>query len=70
MKTLIISSLIFLPSIFGIQGVKADYYSGYNPYRSSYNNWNRSYNAQRGGSNAHLERWNPYRNSYRSWNGY
>ena len=53
-KTLILSTLIFLPALIGGQEAKA---SLYNPYESYYKEWNRD-------NGRYLERYNPYKNYY------
>ena len=60
MKTFIISTLIFLPVLIGMESAKAGY--GYNPYKSSYNNWNRQY-----GNKSYLKQWNPYSSAYKNY---
>ena len=64
MKTFLISTLIFLPVLVGMESAKAGY--GYNPYKSQYDSWNRQY----GGNNSswgsqQRKQWNPYGSSYK-----
>ena len=67
MKTFLISTLIFLPVLVGMESAKAGY--GYNPYKSSYDSWNRQY----GGNNSswgsqQRKQWNPYGSAYKRHN--
>ena len=67
MKTFLISTLIFLPVLVGMESAKAGY--GYNPYKSHYDSWNRQY----GGNNSswgsqQRKQWNPYGSAYKRYN--
>ena len=59
MKTFLISTLIFLPVLVGMESAKAGY--GYNPYKSHYDSWNRKYRS----SGGDYKNWNPYGSAYK-----
>jgi len=60
MKPFIISTLIFLPVLIGMESAKATY--RYNPYKSHYDSWNRQY-----GNKSYLKKWNPYSGAYKNY---
>ena len=67
MKTFLISTLIFLPVLVGMESAKAGY--GYNPYKWHYDSWNRQYGANNSSWGSQQRRqWNPYAGAYKRYN--